>query len=109
MQAAALHGVAAYHTHDSRRSNPGWPDVVLVGARGAIFRELKTAKGKTTPMQDYWLEALVEAGQDAAVWRPADWPDRIVAEIKALGRVTVPTPQMSQAEALKRVARRGRK
>jgi hypothetical protein len=53
-----------YHTHDSRRSQPGFPDLVL---------ELKTMRGKVTTEQQQWLDALTNAGQDAAVWRPNDW------------------------------------
>jgi hypothetical protein len=60
-----------YHTHDSRRSPSGFPDLVIVGDR-VLYRELKTAKGKVSDAQAAWLHALVLAGQDACVWRPAD-------------------------------------
>lgn len=51
----------------------GWPD--LAPARGGVlrFRELKSAKGRLAAAQQAWLQALQEAGRDAAVWRPADW------------------------------------
>ena len=64
-------GLLWYHTHDSRRSPSGFPDLVIVGDR-VIYRELKTAKGKVTDAQAGWLHALVMAEQDACVWRPAD-------------------------------------
>lgn len=60
-----------YHTHDSRRSPAGFPDLIITGRR-VIARELKSAKGKTTPDQDRWLSALRYGGMDADVWRPAD-------------------------------------
>lgn len=76
---ARQHGWAAYHTHDSRKSAPGFPDVVLV-REGVLWRELKTNTGKLTQEQATWLSLLCHAGQDADVWRPRDW-DAIVARL----------------------------
>lgn len=59
-----------YHTHDSRRSPSGFPDLVCVGPRGVLYRELKRQNGKLTKAQEAWLAALTAAGQDAGVWRP---------------------------------------
>lgn len=66
-----------YHTHDSRRSEPGFPDVVMVHARRGrvIFAELKDATRKTTPEQDRWLAELAAAGCEVAIWRPDDLPE----------------------------------
>lgn len=71
-----------YHTHDSRRSEPGFPDLVLVHAERAVtlFRELKLhpdtqKRGRPTPEQTQWLSALTEAGNDAKLWRPGDWDE----------------------------------
>jgi hypothetical protein len=67
-------GWLVYHTHDSRRSQPGFPDLVLVHPdHGTLFRELKTMAGKVSPAQGKWLDTLTAAGQDANVWRPVDW------------------------------------
>jgi hypothetical protein len=64
-------GVLVYHTFDSRRSEPGFPDLVLVGSRGVMYRELKRETGKLTAAQKTWLAALRKAGQDAGTWRPS--------------------------------------
>lgn len=72
-----------YHTHDSRRSQPGYPDLHLVHAtRGlSIFRELKTQKGKLRPDQVTWITALEQIGCDVAIWRPADWFNGSITEL----------------------------
>ena len=59
-----------YHTHDSRRSEPGFPDLVLAKDR-VLFRELKTDKGRLTPAQKMWGKDLTDAGADWAIWRPS--------------------------------------
>lgn len=61
-----------YHTHDSRKSAPGFPDLVLVRAGELIFVELKTDEGKVTPAQREWLNALSGCGAETHIWRPAD-------------------------------------
>ena len=48
-QLAKALGCIVYHTHDSRRSEPGFPDLVIVGKRGFMFRELKQPKGISAP------------------------------------------------------------
>lgn len=72
-------GWTVYHTHDSRRSNPGFPDLVLVRDR-VLFRELKTDKGRLTKEQEDWIAKLTKAGANAGVWRPRDW-DSIEKEL----------------------------
>lgn len=64
-----------YHTHDSRRSRQGWPDLAMWRDGKFLLRELKTDDGKLTPWQEATIESLAEAGVDVGVWRPADWPD----------------------------------
>lgn len=73
-------GWLTYHTHDSRRSEPGFPDLVLLHpARGRLlWRELKTEKGRATPAQKVWLAALSAVGMDAGLWRPVHWFDRTI-------------------------------
>lgn len=71
---AQLKGWKYYHTYDSRKSDRGFPDVVLVHgkARKVLWRELKRDDNKPTPGQQEWLDELTAAGEDARVWKPAD-------------------------------------
>jgi hypothetical protein len=86
-----FYGLTVYHTHNSQRSDPGFPDLVIVGSSGILFRELKTETGRLTAMQKHWISILQAAGQDADVWRPSDL-DRIKLELKALGPVQIQQP-----------------
>ena len=69
---ARLKGWRIYHTRDSRRSDPGFPDLVLVRGDRLIFAELKREKGRLTESQRTWLAALEETAE-THVWRPSDW------------------------------------
>jgi hypothetical protein len=71
VDAAKMHGWLVYHTHDSRHSEPGFPDLVLVGAR-VIYVELKTQTGKMSDAQIRWRDALADAGAEWYLWRPGD-------------------------------------
>ena len=68
-------GWAHYHTHDSRRSPAGFPDLVLAHPKRGVtmFVELKATKGRISRAQGAWLHILEEAGNQVAVWRPAHW------------------------------------
>lgn len=57
-QLAAFYGWRTYHTHDSRRSAAGFPDLVLVRGPELLFAELKTASGRVRPEQEAWIDAL---------------------------------------------------
>ena len=71
IQFAKLRGWLCYHTYDSRKCEPGFPDLVLIRGKRILYRELKTDKGRLTPAQKIWGNALDNAGADWAVWRPA--------------------------------------
>ena len=75
----------AYATYRSMRSEPGFPDLVLVRPPRVMFLELKTAKGRLSkghwnkagsrllPGQDTWGEALDDCpGVEYLLVRPAD-------------------------------------
>lgn len=83
-----------YHTHDSRMSPPGWPDIVAIRRRDRriLFAELKKQGGPATPEQLGVLELLLDVSMggyaptawhsftpplgtarvDAYLWRPND-------------------------------------
>ena len=71
---AKMRGWLVYHTYDSRRSEPGFPDLVLVRER-VLFRELKTDKGRVTTAQKAWAESLEQTGSDYKLWRPSMMTD----------------------------------
>ncbi len=78
-------GLMTFHTYDSRRSEPGFPDLCICGPSGLLFRELKSSRGRLTADQQTWLDRLAAAGADAAVWRPDSWPDRVLDELARIG------------------------
>lgn len=74
IQLAKMHGWMIYHTYDSRRSEPGYPDLTMVKDGRIIFAELKNAKGRVSKAQEVWLAALGKCeGTETYLWRPGDW------------------------------------
>jgi|tagenome__1003787_1003787.scaffolds.fasta_scaffold20986228_6 hypothetical protein len=71
IELAPLRRWATYHTHDSRRSTAGFPDLVCVPDR-VVFVELKSEVGKPTLAQLQWLSRLRAAGAEAHLFRPTD-------------------------------------
>jgi len=78
LKLARMTGWLSYHTWDSRKSQPGFPDLVLVRRERLVFAELKSEKGKLTPAQVEWNEALKATAAEVYVWRPADWVDSTI-------------------------------
>lgn len=68
-----------YHPHDSRRSEPGWPDSVIIGPRGILYRELKSHRGTLTSEQTQVRYLLLAAGADYGVWKPVQLLDGTIA------------------------------
>lgn len=64
-----------YHTHDSRGSQAGFPDVVFLGPFGLIFAEFKMRGPEDlTPEQARWVIRLnTQGGVRSVVWSPEDW------------------------------------
>lgn len=71
VQLARLHRWRCYHTHDSRRSESGFPDLVLIREPEILYVELKTEKGRLSKAQEGWLNALTYCNQKVYVWRPS--------------------------------------
>ena len=85
---ARLQGWLAAHTKDSRRSEPGCYDGVLVRPPRFLVVELKREgaqlrKGHLSPHTGRWLPGQVEwaeaamgcPGVEYYLWRPSDWPE----------------------------------
>ncbi len=72
-----------YHTHDSRRSASGFPDLVVSTPWGPVFAEVKTATGRIAPAQREWLTDLARCGI-VVVLRPGceDWWVHLMADGK---------------------------
>ena len=64
-------GWLMYHTFDSRRSQPGFPDLVAVRGSRIMFVEFKAEKGKVSDAQEEWLTTLAHAHDEVYVVRPS--------------------------------------
>lgn len=91
MEACAWAGWLAHHETDSRRTAPGWPDLVAVDATSGrcLAVELKSARGRLTAAQTAWVAGWAAvsaaAGSDvvrAGVVRPSEL-DRVLSWIAA--------------------------
>ena len=92
---AEMRGWRVYHTHDSRRSAKGFPDLCMVRGSRLLFVELKSVKGVVAPEQHEWLLALrevVESEGDSGygsggtgigvhLWRPEQWHDGTIERV----------------------------
>ena len=78
---ATLAGWLVYHTYDSRRSQAGFPDLTMAKGGRLIFAELKTQKGRVTPLQQVWLDELEKIKEvEVYLWRPSNM-DEIVGKL----------------------------
>jgi hypothetical protein len=66
---ATLRGWRHFHAHEMRRSDAGWPDLVLLRPPRIIFVELKVGRNRLTPAQREWLVALdAVPGVESYIW-----------------------------------------
>lgn len=98
LQAAVLglmddYGLWGHHESDSRRSGKGWPDWVILGPRGGLFRELKAERGIVSEAQREVGSRLAEAGFDWAIWRPMDLLDGTIG--RQLAAVAAPREKIN--------------
>lgn len=91
VDAATKMGWLVYHTHDSRHSPDGFPDLVLVRGR-ILYREVKISSRPSVVSipQRQWLHQLRNAGADADVWTLSDWPNHVIAELSATTSLRAP-------------------
>jgi len=75
-QLAKALGLLRYHTFRSDRSPEGFPDEAIIRGDTLLLYELKAEKGKLTPAQIRWLDALSRVTRvESGVWRPTQWVD----------------------------------
>ncbi len=72
---AGRFGWTPYHTYDARRSQAGFPDLVLARPPVVLFRELKVGSNTLTLAQREWGALLTACGCDWRVWRPQSWSE----------------------------------
>ena len=78
---ARENGWLVYHTFDSRKSEPGYPDLCMIKDGVIMFVELKTDKGKVTTAQRQWIERLIRHQYHCEnlvveIWRPHIWEEK---------------------------------
>jgi hypothetical protein len=92
MEIAQRIGFLAFHDQDSRRNNPGFPDIVLIGFGRAIILELKIPTGRLSTEQNAWIRAMAAAGLDVRVLRVTPTSiDALRVELTGI-RTTAPEP-----------------
>jgi hypothetical protein len=74
IDAAHYLGWSVYHVFDSRRSAPGFPDLVCVREGRMLAIEVKGPRGRVSDWQRYWLDLLgTVPGVTVMVAYPSDW------------------------------------
>jgi hypothetical protein len=81
-------GYMAYHVWDSRKSTPGFPDLILLRTEPApprlIVAELKTERGRLSAHQEVWLHRFLQIdGVEVYLWKPSQW---LSGEVEAILR-----------------------
>lgn len=71
-----------YHTYNSKRSNPGFCDIVAIrpSDHHRKWIECKAEKGQPSAEQFFWLMELQLGGEDASLLRPSDLQE-LMAEL----------------------------
>lgn len=80
-------GILWTHLPDTARriAHRGFPDYVLSGPFGTMFREVKTTGEQPDTDQRTWGWMLRAGGEDYAIWEPKDLPtERIYRELRRI-------------------------
>ena len=62
-----------HHCSLHRGPQAGFPDLVVIGRGGVLWRELKSEYGILKSEQRALGYTLLASGQDWRVWKPSDW------------------------------------
>ena len=63
-----------YHTHDSRHSPAGFPDLIILRDGRMIVAELKAEGGELTAEQYFWLVEFSKIpSAEIYLWKPSDF------------------------------------
>lgn len=76
IEEAKANGFRVYHTHDSRRSEKGFMDLVIAKPGRVLVSELKIGGNTPAVDQAWWLGVFQSVGIPAHLWYPRDM-DRI--------------------------------
>jgi len=68
-------GIWWHYCTDSRHcsGHPGFPDLVLIGARGALVAEVKVGDDRRSLRQVRWADRIRLASLRYQLWREGDW------------------------------------
>lgn len=75
LELAKLCGWLTYHTYDSRRCTPGFPDLVMIKGKRLVVAELKVGNNKLTSEQERWITAFLISGVESYIWKPEHWEE----------------------------------
>ena len=67
-------------------STCGDPDIVLCAAGNFVALELKTERGRTSPLQKYKLRKIQESGGISFVVVPSTWPEVLSFIVKLISK-----------------------
>jgi hypothetical protein len=82
---ASLLGIWWYHAYTPKRDRAGWPDLALIGDKGALFRELKKEDEGPTAAQSNVGLMMQRAGMNWSVWKPSDLHSgRVLRELEGI-------------------------
>ena len=82
--AADLGGWAVFHDGYSRRSDPGWPDLVLLREGECLAVEMKARRGRVSAEQRRWISELGKVpGIEAMVVRGIEETEALCARLLA--------------------------
>lgn len=73
---AKRNGWLIYHAFDSRKSEAGFPDLLMIRGPRLIVAELKVGDNRPTAPQANWLDAFQAVpGVQAYLWKPENWAE----------------------------------